>query len=304
MSFLSIQHVSRAYGKVQALDDFSLEVEEGQIVALVGPDGAGKTTLIRIICHLLDADKGQVSIDGMDVAREFDKIKPLLGYMPQTFSLYPDLSIEENLTFYAGIYGYTGEPFRKKREELYRFSQLGPFAKRRAGALSGGMKQKLALSCALLHDPKLLILDEPTTGVDPLSRRYFWEMLGELKKQGVTILVSTPYMDEAERSDRTSFIFAGKKLIEGPPSELAAQYTGDIFYVDREPTTELVNSISQVDGLSARRFGTGMNLYVKPGNHLDTFGEQLGSMGIDAGTLQKVPPTIEDRFIQLMEERT
>jgi ABC-type multidrug transport system ATPase subunit len=304
MSFLSIQNVSRAYDKVQALDDFSLAVEEGQIVALVGPDGAGKTTLIRIICHLLDADKGLVSIGGMDVAKDFDKIKPLLGYMPQTFSLYPDLSIEENLTFYAGIYGYTGEPFKKKREELYRFSQLGPFAKRRAGALSGGMKQKLALSCALLHDPKLLVLDEPTTGVDPLSRRYFWEMLGELKKQGSTILVSTPYMDEAERSDKTSFIFAGKKLIEGPPSELAAQYQGDIFYVDREPTTELVYTISQVDGLSARRFGTGMNLYVDAGRQIGAFGEQLQSAGIDVGTLQKVPPTIEDRFIQLMEERT
>ena len=301
MNFVSIRSISRAYGDIRALDDFSLEIRQGEIAALVGPDGAGKTTLIRIICHLLEADRGQVMIDRMDVTRQFDDIKPMLGYMPQTFSLYPDLSVEENLTFYAGIYGHTGERFRRKRDQLYRFSQLGPFARRRAGALSGGMKQKLALSCALLHDPRLLVLDEPTTGVDPLSRRFFWEMLLELKRDGVTILVSTPYMDEAERADITCCIFGGRKLSEGPPRELAASYRGSVYYLDREPSSEVLHQVTQIEGLAARRFGTGMHIYVTDDRSIDSFGELLAGAGIQSTQLQPVAPTVEDRFVQLME---
>lgn len=303
MSFTSVSHVSKAYGNIQALSDFSLEIDEAQIVALVGPDGAGKTTLIRIMCHLLDMDEGEVTIDGKDVSKQFDDIKNILGYMPQQFSLYQDLTVEENLRFYAGIYGFTGEPFRKKKEQLYEFSQLGPFATRRAGALSGGMKQKLALSCALLHDPKILILDEPTTGVDPLSRRYFWEMLAQLKKEGVTILVSTPYMDEAALSDKTCAIYGGRKLTEGTPDELASQYRGTIYFADREPTSKLVQDISSADDLTARRFGTGMNLYVKEGKQLDNYSDHLRNLGIDTASLKKMTPSVEDRFIQLMEEQ-
>ncbi|MCX6835418.1 MAG: ABC transporter ATP-binding protein, partial [candidate division Zixibacteria bacterium] len=221
MSFLAADNLVKKYGSLVALDRFTLEVERGTIFALVGPDGAGKTTMIRILCRLLDPDSGSVTIDGRDIARGFEQVKPLLGYMPQQFSLYPDLSIEENLTFYAGLYGITGARYREKRDGLYEFSNLGPFAGRRAGALSGGMKQKLALSCALIHDPRLLILDEPTTGVDPLSRRQFWETLLQLKADGVTILVSTPYMDEVARCDRAVFILGGRKLAEDSPAGLA-----------------------------------------------------------------------------------
>ncbi len=304
MSYLELSHISRSYGKIKAVDDFSLEINRGEIYALVGPDGAGKTTLIRVLCHLLDPDSGSVNLGGRDALADFDSIKPLLGYMPQSFSLYSDLSVEENLTFYAGIYGLTGKAFREKRDMLYTFSNLAPFAKRRAGALSGGMKQKLALSCALVHDPELLILDEPTTGVDPLSRRQFWEILIELKRQGRTILVTTPYMDEVLRADRASFIFAGKRLSTGRPVDLAAQFVGQIFYVDFEPNPKLLQRLSAIPGVVARRFGAGLHIYLKPDDRLANYASQFSELGLDPARLTPIAPELEDRFIQLMEEKS
>jgi ABC-2 type transport system ATP-binding protein len=301
MSYLEISNVSRSYGSIKAVTDFTLEIERGEIFALVGPDGAGKTTLIRILCHLLDPDAGSVMLDGRDALANFDSIKPLLGYMPQSFSLYSDLSVEENLTFYAGIYGLTGKAFREKRDYLYTFSNLAPFANRRAGALSGGMKQKLALSCALVHDPQLLILDEPTTGVDPLSRRQFWEILLELKKQGRTILVTTPYMDEVLHADRACFIFEGRRLSVGKPVELASQFVGQIFYVDFEPNPKLLQRLNDIDGLDARRFGAGLHIYLKPDDRIANHASQLQALGIDPARLAPIAPELEDRFIQLME---
>lgn len=303
MSFLVADNLTKKYDRVTALDGFSLAVEPAEVFALVGPDGAGKTTMIRILCRLLDADSGSVTIDGKDIVKSIDEIRPMLGYMPQVFSLYPDLSIEENMTFYAGLYGITGADYRRKRDKLYEFSNLGPFSKRRAQALSGGMKQKLALSCALIHDPRLLILDEPTTGVDPLSRRQFWEMLLELKTEGVTILVSTPYMDEVARCDRAAFIFDGHKLSEGTPRELAASFEGDIYYVDREPTSRLVSSLNELEGIAAARFGAGLHLYLKPGDRLDPHMETLRTLGISSEVISPTAPDLEDRFIQLMGEQ-
>jgi len=303
MAFLKIDSLSKSYGETRALVDFSLEVEPAEVYALVGPDGAGKTTMIRILCRLLDPDEGKVTIDGRDVDSAFEKIKPLLGYMPQQFSLYPDLSVEENLTFYAGLYGLTGQAYREKRDYLYTFSNLAPFAKRRAAALSGGMKQKLALSCALIHDPKILILDEPTTGVDPLSRRQFWEILLQLKAQGVSVLVSTPYMDEVARCDRACFIFDGHKLSEGEPDSLAAQFEGSIYYYDTQPTAKIIGDLNGIPDLSASRFGAGMHLYLKPGDKLDRYLEALGSIGADIDRISPIKPSLEDRFIQLMEAR-
>ena len=221
--------------------------------------------------------------------------------MPQIFSLYPDLSVEENLTFYAGIFGLTGDAYRTKRDLLYDFSKLGPFANRRASALSGGMKQKLALSCALIHDPKILILDEPTTGVDPLSRRQFWEILLELRRQGTTILVSTPYMDEVARADRACFILGGRKLSEGTPAQLAAEFEGQIYYVDEIPTTALVSRLNTIDGLTARRFGAGLHLYIRSGEQIQQYHASLQSAGVSTERLHSIAPELEDRFIQLME---
>ena len=301
MSYLTVDHLTKSYGKIAALREFSLEVNEGEIFALVGPDGAGKTTLIRTLCRLIAPDSGRATVGGLDISKDFEQVKSLLGYMPQVFSLYPDLSVEENLTFYAGIYGLTGKAYREKRDYLYEFSRLGPFAGRRAAALSGGMKQKLALSCALIHEPKILILDEPTTGVDPLSRRQFWEILLELRRQGTTILVSTPYMDEVARADRACFIFNGRKLSQGTPTDLAAQFEGTIYYLDEIPTTELVHRLNSIEGIIARRFGAGMHIYLKPGDTVVRYHQQLAGFGIASAHLSLIQPELEDRFIQLME---
>lgn len=301
MSFLAADNLVKKYGSLVALDQFSLEVERGTIFALVGPDGAGKTTMIRILCRLLDPDSGSVTIDGRDIAREHEQIKPILGYMPQQFSLYPDLSIEENLTFYAGLYGIIGKRYREKRDSLYEFSNLGPFASRRAGALSGGMKQKLALSCALIHDPRLLILDEPTTGVDPLSRRQFWETLLQLKADGVTILVSTPYMDEVARCDRAVFILGGRKLAEDSPAGLAESFVGRIFYINTVPAPTLLDQINRLGGLSAVRFGAGIHLYLGSDDRVENHFNNLGTLGVRPDQISPTTPDLEDRFIQLME---
>ena len=305
MSKIVAGHVSKRYDTVQALDDFSFEVAQGEIVALLGPDGAGKTSLMRIICNLIDPEphpETTLTINGLDIRTHFDEIKSEIGYMPQTFSLYPDLSVEENMTFYAGIYGFRGDEYRRMRDRMYEFSNLGPFAKRRAGALSGGMKQKLALSCALMHNPGILVLDEPTTGVDPLSRRQFWEMLLDLRKQGVTILVATPYMDEVERTDRAVCLLDGRKLTEAAPTELAKQFEGTIYELAQEPTRDLIQKLNAIDGLTVRRFGSGAHVYISEQDSIDAYLDQLTGAGADRDKLEKIAPSIEDRFIQLMEK--
>ncbi len=301
MSFLTATGIDKSYGQIKALQAFDLEVNEGEIFALVGPDGAGKTTLLRILCRLIRPDCGKAFIAGLDIDRDFESIKPLLGYMPQIFSLYPDLSVEENLKFYAGIYGLTGAAFKKKRDYLYTFSNLEPFADRRAHKLSGGMKQKLALSCALMHDPRFLVLDEPTTGVDPLSRHQFWEILKQLKDDGVTILVSTPYMDEVARADQAAFVLNGRKLSEGTPEELAAGFKGQIYFLDCEPSRSLVEKLNKIEGLTAQRFGSGLHLYLNENENLDDYAAYLSQQGINVDTLKPAAPGLEDRFIQLTE---
>jgi len=298
-------HVSKRYDTVEALDDFSFAVGDGEIVALLGPDGAGKTTLMRILCNLIDPEPNeatQLMVNDVDVASSFDDVKAEIGYMPQTFSLYPDLSVEENMTFFSGIYGFTGKKYRDLRDRMYAFSNLGPFASRRAGALSGGMKQKLALSCALMHEPSVLILDEPTTGVDPLSRRQFWEMLLQLRDQGVTILVATPYMDEVARTDRAVCMLDGKRLTEAAPADLARQFEGTIYELDQEPTRDLILRLNDIEGLTARRFGSGAHVYVGDGETVDSYTEAMREAGADLDRLKKIDPSIEDRFMQLMEK--
>ncbi len=301
MAFVTVSHLSKAYGKILAVNDFSFEVNEGEIYALVGPDGAGKTTIMRTLCNLLDADIGSAFVENLDIFKQFDRIKPLLGYMPQTFSLYPDLSVEENLLFYAGIYGITGDRYRKKRDYLYTFSNLEPFSNRRAGDLSGGMKQKLALSCALMHDPQLLLLDEPTTGVDPLSRRQFWEILLNLKKQGSTIIITTPYMDEVARADRACFVFDGRKLTEGIPAQLIDLFDGKVYFLDIEPTRQLVNRINETHLVRSQRFGSGLHLYTSADLNQEDVSAALKRIGVDASKVTPIEPDLEDCFIQLME---
>ncbi|MDF1544705.1 MAG: ABC transporter ATP-binding protein [bacterium] len=302
-NFIDIQEISRSYSDIKAVDNFSLSVSSGEIMALVGPDGAGKTTLMRALCNLIALDQGKITIDGLSVEKEFEQIKPMLGYMPQQFSLYPDLSVQENLEFYAGIFDVTGSAFEKRAEELYGFSNLKPFRKRRALDLSGGMKQKLALSCALMHDPKVLLLDEPTTGVDPLSRRQFWEILLNLKKAGVTILVSTPNMDEVARADRACFIFKGKKLTEGKPDELPNLFEGQLFYLDTEPTSSIVRELNSIKGLTARRFGAGMHLCLGQDDSIEAYSARLEKLALPKSQIRPIKPGLEDCFIQLMERQ-
>lgn len=215
---ISINDVTKNYGSICALDNVSFEVEKGELFGLIGPDGAGKTTLFRILTTLLVPDSGTATVEGLDAIKDYKRIRSIVGYMPGRFSLYQDLSVEENLEFFASIFGVDVKDNYDIIAPIY--SQIEPFAKRRAGKLSGGMKQKLALSCALIHRPQVLFLDEPTTGVDAVSRSEFWDMLAGLKQYGISILVSTPYMDEAGRCDRIALINEGKVLKIDTPENI------------------------------------------------------------------------------------
>jgi len=294
------RRLTRTYGDIKALEDVDLVLEEGEILAVAGPDGSGKTSLFRALAGLIDFQAETATIAGHDIRADFDRIKPFLGYMPQSFSLYPDLSVEENLRFYAGLFGIEREEFAAKKDRLYEFSGLGPFARRRAGKLSGGMKQKLALSCALVHDPKLLILDEPTTGVDPLSRRQFWEILISLRKSGSAILVSTPYMDEVELADRAMLMHQGRVLAEGKPAELRGRFRGRVYRLRLAPTVELLDRARALRGVSARRFGSSVQLYAPPDHSPADLKRDLERAGISQDP-EPIEPELEDVFVQLME---
>ena len=222
MNGVKMEAVGKNYGQVEALQDISLDIRPGELFGLIGPDGAGKTTLFRILTTLLLADKGTATVCGLDVVRDYKKIRTMVGYMPGRFSLYQDLTVEENLDFFATVFNTTVEANYDLVHDIY--VQIEPFKKRKAGKLSGGMKQKLALSCALIHRPEVLFLDEPTTGVDPVSRVEFWDMLDRLKRQGITIMVSTPYMDEASRCDRIALMRSGQCLSVDTPAGIRASF--------------------------------------------------------------------------------
>ncbi len=301
MKRVEVAHLTKKYGSLKAVDDFSFSAGAGEIVSIVGPDGSGKTSAFRAICGLIRFDSGQIHIDGHDITRHFDLIKPHLGYMPQAFSLYPDLTVEENLYFYAGLFGLNRRQFEEKKPALYAFSALGPFHDRRAGALSGGMKQKLALSCALVHDPDVLILDEPTTGVDPVSRRQFWDILRKIRGDGSCIVVSTPYMDEVALSDQTIFVHQGQKMAEGKPGELVRLFSGRVYQVAVHPTFEKMEQLRGMSGLVARRFGSSLHLYTTEEHPIESFYGELQMIGIAPEAITSIQPGLEDTFIQYME---
>ncbi|TQO39013.1 ABC-type multidrug transport system ATPase subunit [Arenibacter algicola] len=236
-----LNNISKSYNKVKAVDDISFAVKPGELFGLIGPDGAGKTTLFRILTTLLIQDKGNATVAGYDVLKQYKDIRNHVGYMPGRFSLYQDLTVEENLNFFATIFGTTIAENYDLIKDIY--VQIEPFKDRRAGKLSGGMKQKLALCCALIHKPKVLFLDEPTTGVDPVSRKEFWEMLKRLQQKDITILVSTPYMDEAELCDRIALITNGKILQINTPQEIIASFPKKIFKVRSANTYQLIEDL-------------------------------------------------------------
>lgn len=300
MNPIEVHELSKSYGDVSAVEDFSLTVSAQDLVALAGPDGAGKTSVFRAACGLIGFDSGEVRVAGYDVRTDFESVKPLLGYMPQAFSLYPDLSVEENLRFYAGLFGLGREAFNRKKQQLYDFSGLGPFAGRRAEHLSGGMKQKLALSCNLVHDPEILVLDEPTTGVDPLSRRQFWEILKDLRNRGASILVSTPYMDELGLADKAVLMNEGRKLAEGTPEELVRTYRGEVFIIPRAPTADEMKTLETTQGIVARRYGAALRVYTSEGVGAADVAAAISGAGIDPGGVEKIEPDLEDVFVQAM----
>ncbi|MDG2193479.1 MAG: ABC transporter ATP-binding protein [Polaribacter sp.] len=239
---ISVSNISKSYKNVTALQDISFEVKKGELFGLIGPDGAGKTTLFRILTTLLFADKGSAIVANYDVVKDYKSIRNSVGYMPGKFSLYQDLTIEENLNFFATIFGTTIEENYDLIKDIY--IQIAPFKDRKAGKLSGGMKQKLALCCALIHKPEVLFLDEPTTGVDPVSRKEFWDMLKRLQKKDITILVSTPYMDEAELCDRIALIQDGKILEIDTPESIVKHYPKPIYNVSANNMYQLINSLN------------------------------------------------------------
>ena len=241
MSAISVQNIKRSYGKVEALKGLSFEVDKGEIFGIIGPDGAGKTTLFRILTTLLLADSGTATVDGNDVVKEYKEIRKKVGYMPGRFSLYQDLTVEENLKVFASIFNTTIEENYHLIKDIYQ--QIEPFKKRRAGALSGGMKQKLALCCALIHEPVVLFLDEPTTGVDPVSRKELWAMLKKLKKNGITILVSTPYMDEASMCDRIALIQEGEFMKIDTPENIVNEYDQELWAVKSDDMSKLLKDL-------------------------------------------------------------
>jgi ABC-2 type transport system ATP-binding protein len=232
MALIQIRGLRKRFGDGDVIHGIDLTIEEGEIFGLIGPDGAGKSTLIRMLAGILEATEGEISLRGIDAIRDYEEVRSLVGYMPQTFGLYGPLTVEENLRAVARIHGVKGAEFKKRTERLYQFSGLGPFRDRRAAQLSGGMRQKLGLSCVLVHEPHILLLDEPTVGVDPVSRREFWEILHALAAQGSTILISTPYLEEAERCHRIAFLREGRILEVLDPRELKARFpyaTCDIY---------------------------------------------------------------------------
>ena len=299
-----VEGVRKRFGKTTALDDVSLSVRDGEIFGLIGPDGAGKTTLFRILATLLTPDDGSARVLGLDVVNDARAIRESLGYMAGRFSLYPDLSVEENLRFYASVFGTTLAREYDRIAPIY--SQLEPFRKRRAGALSGGMKQKLALSCALVHSPRLLLLDEPTTGVDAVSRREFWQLLGDLRSSGLTIVVSTPYMDEAGRCDRVALIQKGSVLATDRPEAITAGFDRPLFAVaaaDRYSTLLALREFQHAH--SVFPFGESIH-YVdsRRDEALSTIRaevlEFLESRSLGNIRVEPAQPTIEDSFMELM----
>ena len=304
MQAVFVEHIIKTYGKkkeVTALQDISFEVRAGELFGLIGPDGAGKTTLFRILTTLLLADSGKVLVDGFDVVKAYKEIRKRVGYMPGKFSLYPDLSVEENLNFFATIFNTTIKENYALIKDIY--VQIEPFKTRKAGKLSGGMKQKLALCCALIHRPSVLFLDEPTTGVDAVSRKEFWEMLKGLKQQGITILVSTPYMDEAGRCDKVALLQNGKILSINTPQGIVNNFSNPLWAVKANGMLHLLNDLQQLDAVKdVYPFGEFHHVVLKNEsgkNDLALFIERRES---ENAVLQEVQPDIEDCFIALMKD--
>lgn len=299
---VSVQHINKQYGKTTALKDISLDIRRGELFGLIGPDGAGKTSLFRILVTLLLPDSGSARLEGYDVVKDYRRIRDIVGYMPGRFSLYQDLTVEENLQFFATIFGTTVSENYHLIKDIY--SHLEPFKDRPAGKLSGGMKQKLALSCCLVHKPRVLILDEPTTGVDAISRKEFWEMLKRLKKEGITILVSTPYMDEALLCDRIALIQHGNIMSVDSPASLPVSYKGKLWAARSDDMYGLLQDLKAFPGIGmAYLFGQTIHFTeVSPGFQMNELQEHLMEKSHLNLDINRIKAGIEDCFIEYMSQ--
>lgn len=295
---VSINNISKTYEEVVALDQVSFKVNKGEIFGLIGPDGAGKSTLFKIISTLILPDSGTVTIDNLDTKKDYKKIRQILGYMPQTFSLYMDLTVEENLNFFADVFNVKVEQNYYLIKDI--FKQLADFKSFTAASLSGGMKQKLALSCALIHKPKLLLLDEPTFGVDPISRFDFWQNLKQLKEKfGLTIIVSTAYMDEAELCDRIAFLHKGRLMTIETPSQIIEDYDKHLYSIASEKMNDLIIDLKNFNNkIQSYTFGNSVHL-VSNSQVKEQIEDFLSKKGHKSIKIEEIKPTIEDCFIDL-----
>ncbi len=304
MKAVELNEISKTYGKEKtlAVDAVSFSIDEGELFGLIGPDGAGKTSIFRILTTLLIPDGGSATVDGLELVKDYKKIRSRIGYMPGKFSLYQDLTIEENLNFFATVFGTTVEENFELIRDIY--VQIEPFKTRRAGKLSGGMKQKLALCCALIHEPKILFLDEPTTGVDPVSRKEFWEMLKRLKSKNITIVVSTPYMDEAALCDRIGLIQNGKMLSIDKPDEIIKSYQNKLYQIKALNKYALLKDLRAMENtLNCFTFGEYLHISFKYESDKTSIEliNSLTSLGHSQIEIREITPGIEDCFIQLLK---
>ncbi len=304
---VQIHEVTKRFNGVTALDSATLTVCEGEMVAVVGPDGAGKTTLLRAVSGLLKPDEGSIRLFGEDLSRNRRAIRRRLGYLSQGFSLYRDLTVDENIAFFAQIYGI--RHFRERRDELLSFTRLTPFRTRLAGRLSGGMKKKLALACSLIHRPKLLLLDEPTTGVDPVSRRDFWLILGRLLSEGITILTATPYLDEAERCSRVGLLNDGAFLVTGTPDEIRGRSRGSLFEAICEQPRAAQQRLASFSGGNAldekpeiQTYGDRIHVRFDSGADETVLRTLLDAAEVSVSSVRAIEPSLEDVYITLVEK--
>ena len=301
MSDLAVraEHVTRRYGHIVAVDDLSLEIRRGEMFGLIGPDGAGKTTTIRLLCGLLRADAGTLAVMGHDPVRQHQAVTHSVGYLSQRFSLYGDLSIDENIAFFAEIHGL--RDFEARRNRLLEMTQLTPFRSRLADRLSGGMKQKLALACTLVHEPQFILLDEPTTGVDPVSRREFWKLLSEFLSQGITILMATPYLDEAERCSRVGLLSDGRLLVVDTPAGLKSGLPGVMVEVMASPQPAAAAALSTIPCvLETQNFGERIHVRVDQPDEaraVECVRTGLATAPVDITSIRATTASLEDVFI-------
>jgi drug efflux transport system ATP-binding protein len=310
MRALELNRVTKKYDQVVALRDLSLSVESGEMFGLIGPDGAGKTTTIRLMCGLLKTDGGTVRVLGRDPVKEHLAVTHDLGYLSQRFSLYGDLSIDENIAFFAEIHGLSmrDPAIRERRERLLELTQLTRFRSRLADQLSGGMKQKLALACTLVHEPKIILLDEPTTGVDPVSRREFWKLLSEFLTQGITVLMATPYLDEAERCSRVALLHEGQLMAMDTPTALRTSLPGVVIEVIAPDRDRAVAVLERLPGVAdVQLFGDRVHVRLEPGARLsdpDRVAAALQHADVNVEGVRRVPASLEDVFIARVAKET